>query len=120
MQVIPSTSDDLEAMLVKSPNVADTPSVEVVADEDHDSATTPSQTGNDTDITQLADGVVIKTAIFQNILKSTHQPNPFCLKLTAALFPEDALARSNVEGKNGKERLDGTTIDAIISYTKHI
>ena len=46
MQVIPSTSDDLEAMSVKSPNVADTPSVEVVADEDHDSATTPSQTGS--------------------------------------------------------------------------
>lgn len=59
--------------------------------------------------------MVIKTAIFQNIWKSTHQPNPFCLKLTAALFPEDVLARSNVEGKNGKERLDGTTIDAIIS-----
>ena len=59
--------------------------------------------------------MVIKTAIFQNIWKSTHQPNPFCLKLTAALFPEDVLARSNIEGKNGKERLDGPTIDAIIS-----
>ena len=59
--------------------------------------------------------VTISTTILQKIETTCRNSSSMCLKLMAALFHENILATSNVEGLNGRLKLDESVTDAILS-----
>ena len=62
-----------------------------------------------------ATDIKISSAILKKIETTCKDPPSMSLKLTAALFNETILATSNVEGLNGRKKLDEGVIDAILS-----
>lgn len=65
--------------------------------------------------TDLSKNVKISTTVLKKIEKTSRDSTSMCLKLTAVMFPEEVLAASNIEGKNGKTKLHEERTDAILS-----
>ena len=63
--------------------------------------------------------VTLDRGIFSRIKSLARTPGQFVLNLIDSLFEETILARSNITGTNGKEKLDEIKIDAIKGICKH-
>ena len=67
------------------------------------------------DVPQGNEGYEINPTILEKVEKICRDALDMARKLTVAIFSEDELVSSNVEGKNQKPKLDPVRVEAIMS-----